>query len=172
MGTATATKAQTAEERYILRARDAGITAEQLINLRRGEYAPLPWALPVHAVAREADADGGPVWILTGGARGPGKSHQALAQVAVDDCQRRAGLKFLFLRKTKLSASESFDDLVRKVCHSIPHDYTASEGRLQFPNGSRVLIGGYQYAKDIDKYLSIEYDGAIIEELANWMRDR
>jgi phage terminase large subunit len=37
-------------------------------------------------------------------------------------------------------------------------------GRIEFPNGSRILLGGFLYEKDIEKYLGIEYDVIVIEE--------
>jgi len=136
--------------------------ADQVAAFRRGNYLALPWAWGFHAAARAADQAGGPVMIGTGGARGPGKSHAIMAQVGLDDCQRAPGLKALFLRRVLKSAAESFDDLIRKVFHSVPRE--ALVGRVEFPNGSRILIGGYKDERDIDKYLGIEYDVIVIEE--------
>jgi hypothetical protein len=44
----------------------------------------------------------------------------------------------------------------------MPHDY--KQGQVSFPNGSRILIGGYKDESDIDKYLGIEYDGIVVGE--------
>jgi PBSX family phage terminase large subunit len=85
-----------------------------------------------------------------------------MAQVGLDDCQRAPGLKVLFLRKVLKSAAESFDDLVRRVFAHIPHDMR--DGRVVFENESRILIGGFNNERDIDKYLGIEYDVIVIEE--------
>jgi phage terminase large subunit len=85
--------------------------------------------------------------------------------VGIDDCQRYPGLKFLYLRSIKKAAVESFDDLVRIVLNHVPHEYSAYAGKLEFANGSRILLGGYKNEDDIDKYLGIAYDGIVVEEL-------
>ena len=143
---------------------DAGMPQEQVRNFLKGGYVPLPWAMKFHAASRESDTDAGPIWIGLGGARGPGKSHASLAQAGLDDCQRIPGLKVLFLRNTIKSAGESLDDLVRKVFSGVRHNYTPSNGEIEFDNMSKILIGGYQNEKDINKYLGIEYDEIIPEE--------
>ena len=132
----------------VKKAAEAGMVKEQIGAFIKADYAPLPWQMKYHAQARKADSEDGPFWIGLGGARGPGKSHTTMAQIGIDDCQRAPGLKALFLRKTKMSASESLDDLVRRVFHGIKYDYTPSQGKVTFPNGSRILIGGYQNEAD------------------------
>ena len=145
---------------------------DQLANFARGNYIALPWSWGFHAAAREADDGRGPVMIGAGGARGPGKSHALMAQVGLDDCARAPGLKVLFLRRVLKSAAESFDDLIRKVFHSVPREALA--GRVTFPawNESRILIGGYKDERDIDKYLGIEYDAIVMEEGTQISGDR
>jgi len=64
------------------------------------------------------------------------------------------------------------DDLLYKVFANVKHTYVRSEGRVSFPNGSRILIGGYRTEADIDKYLGIEYDGAVVEELTQLSEDK
>lgn len=155
--------ATTELERYLIHARDAGCPADQVERFVRAGYVSLPWALAFHSGAREADADRGPFWIGMGGARGPGKSHAALAQAGLDDCQRVAGLKVLYLRKIQKSAGESLDDLARVVFANTGHNYT--EGKITFPNGSRIIVGGFKDASDIDKYIGIQYDAVIVEEV-------
>lgn len=142
----------------------AGCPDDQVRQLLNSGYVPFPWQWRFHAASRQADYDGGPVDIGLGGARGPGKSHAVLSQAALDDCQRISGLKGLFLRQTGSSAKESFDDLVFKVLqgHVIMEHQTNS---IQFPNGSRILLGGFHSENDIDKYIGIEYDFIIVEEL-------
>jgi hypothetical protein len=135
-----------------------------LINFRRGGYCALPHQLAFSAAARECDLPGGPTRIGLGGARGPGKSHGAFAQIALDDCQRVPGLKFLYLRKIGKQAREQFEDLRRAVLLYMPHRYNRSEGVIYFPNGSRILVGHFHNESDIDNYLGIQYDGAVIEE--------
>lgn len=155
---------QTALRNCLLAAKDAGVPRDQADTFVSHGYIPLPWQWDFHAVARLADQPDGPVDIGLGGARGPGKSHACLSQAAMDDCQRVPNLKGLFLRQTGVAAQESFDDLVDKVLRGrIPYKKTG--GMLSFANNSRVLMGGFQYEKDIDKYIGIEYDFIIVEEL-------
>lgn len=146
-------------------ARKAGCPQDQTERLIKSAYIPLPWQWVFHAAAREADNTNGPVDVGLGGARGPGKSHAILAQAGLDDCQRVQGLKGLFLRQTGLAAKESFDDLIEKVIRGhVPYEKTGN--LLKFPKtGSRILLGGFKNEKDIDKYIGIEYDFIIVEEL-------
>lgn len=142
----------------------AGCPDEQVEQFVRHGYVATPKALEFHAQARRADRPDGPIWIGTGGARGGGKSHQVLAQVGLDDCQRFPGLKVLFLRKVGKAARESLRDLRAAVLHSIPNVYKESFGQIHFPNGSRIIVGHFQTESDIDQYLGLEYDLIIIEE--------
>lgn len=151
-------------KRYLTAARSAGVPGDQAARFVDAGYIAQPRQLVFHAAARWADQDEGPLWVAFGGSRGPGKSHATYAQVGIDDCQRYPGLKFLFLRKVQKSASESIEDLTTRVLGNVRHSFSASAGRVEFPNGSRILIGGYKDERDIDKYVGIEYDGAIIEE--------
>ncbi len=117
-------------------------------------------------MARECDKPDGATELGAGGARGPGKSHGVFSQVTLDDCQRKDGLKFLFLRQTGKAARESFEDLILRVLiGKIGYTYNKSSGFLSFSNKSRVLLGGFETEGDIDKYIGIEYDGIAIEEL-------
>lgn len=145
-------------------AKSSGVSEEQARSLLSHGYVPFPWQWEFHAVARLADEPDGPVDIGTGGARGPGKSHAVLSQAALDDCQRIPKLKGLFLRQTGTAAKESFEDLVYKVlAGKIGYKHTGSS--LTFENGSKIILGGFRTAGDIDKYIGIEYDFIIIEEL-------
>lgn len=158
-------KVTTNSERYILTAKNSGVPQDQLENFIRFGYVALPWQLKFHAIARQCDLEDGPVDVGVGGARGPGKSHSVFAQVCLDDCQRIPRLKALFLRQTGKSASESFNDLILRVLENkIKFIYNHSNNVLYFPNGSRVLLGGFETEKDIDKYVGIEYDLIAIEE--------
>jgi len=151
-------------EKCLLIAKNSGVSKEQAEQLLSCAYVPLPWQWEFHAVARQADIDGGPVDIGVGGARGPGKSHAVLSQAALDDCQRVPNLKVLFLRQTGTAAKVSFDDLVDKVL--VGHIKFERTGMaLTFANGSRIILGGFHYVSDIDKYIGIEYDEIIVEEL-------
>lgn len=149
-------------EHYIGQAVQAGVPRDQIENFIRAGYIAQPMQLLFHAQAREADRATGPRLIGLGGSRGPGKSHAIMAQVGLDDCQRIPGLKVLFLRKVKRTAAESMEDLTSRIFQLVPHTYR--EGKITFPNGSRILIGGFKDESDIDTYLGIEYDVIVIEE--------
>lgn len=157
---------QTAVRNFVLTAKRNNIPKDQLLNFLRGGYVPLKWQWKFHSIAREADQDGKPIYIGVGGARGPGKSHSVFAQITLDDCQRIPGLKCLFLRQTGKAARESFEDLLMKVLIGrVRYRYDKSNSTLHFPNGSRVLLGGFRDERDIDQYIGIEYDLIAIEEL-------
>ena len=147
-----------------------GMPREQTKAFVTAGYVVLEQMMDFHAAAREADAKDGPDEIALGGTRGPGKSFAIMEQVGNDDCQRVPGLKWLFLRKIMKSAAESLDDLTRKVFEYTPHKFT--QAGVEFPNGSRILIGGYKDPADIDKYLGLEYDGIAIEEATQLTDDK
>lgn len=149
----------------------AGCPDDQIHNIMDVGYIPYPWQWRFHAAAREADSPDGPVDIGLGGARGPGKSHAVLSQVALDDCQRCEGLKCLFLRQTGVSAQESFDDLISKTVRGHTQ-YRKTKNSLRFPNGSKVILGGFKDESDIDKYIGIEYDIIIVEELTQLTEEK
>jgi PBSX family phage terminase large subunit len=158
-------------QKFLETARIAGSPQDQVENFIVASHVPLPWQWRFHALAREADKPNGPVDIGTGGARGPGKSHAVMAQAALDDCQRVSRLKGLFLRQTGLAAKESFDDLILKVISGrIPFERVTNS--IKFPNGSRIILGGFKTASDIDKYIGIEYDFMIVEELNQLTEDK
>lgn len=113
----------------------------------------------------------GPVEVGCGGARGPGKSHAIFAQAALDDAQRMPGLKVLFIRKTAISAKESFGDLIERILKGkVP--YEISNNVISFANGSRILLGGFHSEDDIDKYVGVEYDLIVVEELNQLTEDK
>lgn len=149
-------------ESYLQSAKDAGCPADQMENFISAGYVALPSLLPFHALARQIDNRIGVDQILLDGTRGSAKSHAVIAQVGIDDCKRAPGIKCLFLRQTQKAAGESFDDLITRVLRNVPHKKNTE--RVTFPNGSRILIGGYQNDNDIDKYLGIEYDIIVPEE--------
>lgn len=143
-------------------AKEAGVPQDALDRFLRTGYVPQPKQLRFHAAARECDKPGGPTQVGFGGARGPGKSHALFAQAALDDCQRVAGLKVLYLRKLGKNTREQFEDLQRSVLKHAQHQFTS--GVLRFPNTSRIFLGHFNNEKDIDQYLGIEYDLIVIEE--------
>lgn len=152
-------------------AKSSGVPIDQAQRFISLGYIPLPWQWHFHSAARIADKEGGPVDIGCGGARGPGKSHCVLSQVGLDDCQRVEGLKILFLRQTGNAARESFADLIDKTLKGRV-SYEFSTNVLKFKNGSRILMGGFQDENDIDKYVGIEYDIIIVEELNQLTTDK
>lgn len=157
--------ANEALEEFIRTAKDKGVEKDQLINFLTHSYVPLRWQLDFHREARQADKEDGPVDIGVGGARGPGKSHCVFAQMSLDDCQRIDGLKGLFLRQTGKSARESFEDLIESVlAGKISYQYNIASGVIKFSNGSRILLGGFENERDIDKYIGIQYDVIAVEE--------
>lgn len=145
-------------------ARDAGVPPDSVLRFLTAGYCPLPKQLQFHAAARECDKPDGPVEVGFGGARGPGKSSAVICQIGIDDCQRVAGLKVLFLRRVGKAARESFGDLRRKFLMHVPHDYKEHQGIVTFPNESRIILGHFNTEKDIDAYLGLEYDVIAIEE--------
>lgn len=166
-----------ARERYVAQARAAGCPPDQFRNYLAARLVLQARQLAAAAAARLCDRpcehgpdepcnDGcAPTKVGYGGARGGGKSHWGLAQVFCDDCARLPGLKFLYLRKVGKAGKEAIEDLRRDVLHSTPHDYRQQQGVLiRRDNGSRVVLGHFQSEKDIDNYLGLQYDGALIEE--------
>lgn len=155
----------TSLESCIQTAHDAGCPQDQVERFLSAGYVPTPHQWDFHALARQCD-----VWptgwgqpeLALGGTRGSAKTHAVAAQVILDDSNRCASLKGLFLRKTAKAAAESFQDIVSKIVAHIPHQLNSE--RITLPNGSRALIGGYENEDDIDKYLGIEYDWIDIEE--------
>ena len=149
---------------YLRAAKLAGCPRDQLANFRKAGYVGQPKQLLFHGACRECDEEGGPTEVGFGGARGPGKSHGLLAQIALDDCQRVSGLKCLLLRQIGKAVRESFEDLRFSVLRWVKHDYNRSSGTITFPNGSRIILGHFKNESDIDRYLGLEYDIVGVEE--------
>lgn len=171
MESQTLIRLEVAKQRCIATAVSVGCPRDQVEHMLNAGYIPYPWQWRFHAAARAADIDGGPVDIGLGGARGPGKSHAVLSQVALDDCQRVDALKVLFLRQTGSAAQESFDDLIDKAVRGRV-EFHKTKNSLRFPNRSRILLGGFKDEDDIDKYIGIEYDIIIVEELTQLTQEK
>lgn len=142
----------------------AGCDPDQLQRFIEAGYIPQARQMEFHAAARAADEPDGPERIGYGGTRGQAKSHAILGQVGMDDCQRFPGLKVLYLRNIGKAAAEQFEDLITKLFSLVPHIYKSSKGLLNFPNGSRVVLGGFKDESEIDAYIGIEYDLIVIED--------
>ena len=149
-------------------ARDAGCPPDQVRNFKRAGYCPQPVQLPFHAAAREADdpnrMSGETPQVAMGGGRGGTKSHAAICQAVHDDCVRCPGLKWLYLRSVGKSARESFEDMLVKALPGMMQYYKTSRSRLELPNGSIAILGGFRNDRDIDQYIGLEYDGIIIDD--------
>lgn len=151
-------------------AADAGMPKDQTARFAKAGYVILQQSMPFHAAARAADLPDGPDEIALGGTRGSAKSRTVMSQVGLDDCQRVPNLKVLFLRKVMKTAAEALDDLEREVFRYTPHTFT--EAGVEFPNGSRILVGGYKDERDVEKYLGLEYDLLVMEEATQFSEDR
>jgi hypothetical protein len=151
-------------EDFVRQAYEAGCPRDQLERFLRAGVVLQPKQLVASAMARQMDQAGGPTEMGYGGARGGGKSHWMLAQMAVDDCQRYDGLKCLLLRKVGKAVKEAFEDLRPRLLGRVAHEWVPTRNTLLFPNGSRILLGNFRDEGDIDKYLGLEYDVIGVEE--------
>lgn len=151
-------------DRFVAAGAVAGCPPDQVERFASAGYVAQPKQFSFHAAARACDLSGGPVEVHIGGTRASAKTHAIFAQVAIDDCQRLDGLKFLFLRNIKKAAAESFEDLASKILRLVPHEF--SREAIRFSNGSRIVIGGFKDESDIDKYIGVEYDGIVAEEFS------
>lgn len=169
---ATATKKNKPADAFAMAAAFAGCPRDQVENFLGRGYVPFEKQLLLHAAARVADLPDGPDQIGYGGARGPGKSTAVFAQLALDDCQRRPGLKALYLRKIGKQAREQLDDMRRGLLSFTEHNYNRSSGLIAFPNESRILTGHFKAEQDIDNYLGLEYDVIAVEEATTLTRTK
>lgn len=158
------TREQSLFIRYAEQAKAAGVIPTQFHRYATAKIVLSEKQLKFAAAARRADEPGGPVEIGYGGARGGGKSHALLAQMGIDDCQRRAKLKCLLLRKVAKANLENLQDLRIRLFGQVAHSFAASKGILTFANGSKIIAGHFQNEKDIDQYLGLEYDVIGVEE--------
>lgn len=142
--------------------RHIGIPNDQLDHFTKAGIVLQPKQLEFIYWARQADQIDAPSEIGFGGARGGGKSLALFVQAAIDDCQRFDGLKVLYLRQTGKRAAEQMLDLVTSTLMNVKHVY--SYGKVEFPNGSRIIMGHYLNEKEAMNYLGLEYDVIIIEE--------
>jgi phage terminase large subunit len=153
------------EKAFIYTARARGCQLEQITNFIKAGAWLQPKQLEIAARCRDCDQPDGPTSILAGGGRGSSKSHALFAQIFCDDCQRVPGLKCLFIRKVGQANKEQVGDFITKLLPNIPHKYReATPSKVEFPNGSFVILGNFKDEKDIDKYLGLEYDVIYIME--------
>jgi phage terminase large subunit len=150
-------------DRYVHAAKGAGLTQEQFERILSTGLALQDRQLYASAAAFSCDHDGGPTEIGYGGARGGGKSHWGLGQVAMD-CLRFPGLTALILRKVGVANKDNFTELRLKVLRGVKCRWVASQSTLHFPNGSKIVLGHFQNESDVDRYLGLEYDVILVEE--------
>lgn len=165
---------ETCKARYKDAIKAAGNPADQIRNFTRAGVIFQPKQLQMASWARRADsveimpaydADGenlGSPEIGMGGAKGGGKSYALFTIAAVDDCQREAGIKVLYLRKVGKKANEQLQDLVKSALQFIDHSLTRE--MVKFPNGSQITVGHFLNEKDAINYAGLEYDVIILEE--------
>jgi phage terminase large subunit len=135
----------------------------QRANYERAGIILQPKQIAFAKRARDADDMDAPNEIGVGGARGGGKSFSVFSQIAVDDCIRFPGLKVLYLRRTAKASQEQLFDLTQSILSRV--NCVPKATRIDFPNGSRIVIGGYKDDKEAMKYQGIEFDTLVIEEL-------
>lgn len=120
-----------------------------------------PRQLEFAALLHEADDVSKPREIGFGGAQSGGKSFVALATVSVE-CQRTPDLKVLYLRYTGKAAREQLYDQTLRVLQYVECDVNTE--RITFPNGSRIVIGGFKDDRSALTYQGQEYDIIVFEE--------
>lgn len=139
------------------------LAPDQRANYERCGIALQPKQIAFAKASRAADNFDNPGEVSIGGARSGGKSFVAFAQVAVDDCIRFPGLKVLFLRQTLKASQQQMTDLVLNIARHIP--CTPMATRIDYANGSLIVIGGFKDDKQAATYQGIQYDLIVIEEL-------
>lgn len=157
----SATITQEMAEKHVRSCVENGMSEEQIRMFTSYGYIPHPVQQRFHAYAGGEKA--GRTMILIGGSRAGGKSHACVAQAGLHDCQKFPNLRVLFLRKVQRAASESFDALVKRILERCQHEKMRDS--VIFPNGSTVRFGGFRIPSDIEKYVGLEYDLIVVEEL-------
>lgn len=122
-----------------------------------------PTQLAFLALAQQCDLPDGPEEVAMGGTKGSSKSFGVFSVNSLYDCQRFDGLKVLYLRKTGKSAKEQLEDIALKVLRHM-RDADIQRERVEFTNGSRIVIGGFNDDRDALKYAGIENDVLVVEE--------
>lgn len=150
-------------ERYRKAIQHAGNPPDQIQRFEQAGVILQPKQLEFSAWARLADQPDMPDEIGFGGAKSGGKSFGLFAQVAIDDCQRFAGLKVLFLREIGKHAQEQMEDLTQSVLGRV-RGLSVVQGRVSYPNGSRIIVGHFATEKEAMSYAGIEYDIVVLEE--------
>ncbi len=163
---------ETAWGRYRDAIQRYGNPPDQIANYEKAGIILQEKQLQFASWARKADSIDWANELGIGGARGPGKSFIVFAQAVIDDCQRFAGLKVLYLRKSGKAASEQILDLIKAVqgrmTRGVDYDYRERPNfKIEFPNGSTIVVGHFQTEAEALNYQGLEYDLLIIEELTH-----
>lgn len=103
--------------------------------------------------------------IVMSGPAGTGKSRAALEKVHLC-CEKYAGSRWLILRKTRASLTESglvtFEEKVVPAGHPCLRGPARNQRQIyRYPNGSEIVVGGLDKSQRV---MSTEFDGAYIQE--------
>ena len=151
---------QEAIRQYIAYLVKAGLPDDMIQFFLQAQYVPNRSQLEFHLAT--LDCGPGKVQeILMEGPKGGGKSHAELLQAAYE-CLKYDGIRCLFMRKQKTSASEHLNELATAFKH-IP--CTIGKKEVTFPNGSIIQVGGYNTSGDIIKYNGQNLSLLIYDEL-------
>ena len=78
-------------------------------------------------------------------------------------------MKVLFIRKVLKAAKRSFQDVTRAAFQGL--NVVQEEGKVTFKNGSALIFDGYNKLNELDKFIGLEFDEIIIEELTQLPKD-
>lgn len=151
---------------YITYLIQAGLPDSMIDFFLQAQYVPNKSQLEFHKATLEC-GPGGVQEILFEGPKGGGKSHAELMQAAYD-CTMHDGLVCIFFRKQKSSAKEHMKELASAFKY-IP--CTIENKQITFPNGSVIMIGGYNTSGDVLKYNGQNYSLFIYDELTMIKQD-
>ncbi len=154
--------------RYIGDCKNAGMPKDQINLFLNGLYYPHHAQMKFHAAARHCELSD-VRYVLCGGSRGGGKTRAVTSQAGIDDCQRFPGLKVLFIRKVLKAAKRSFQDVTKAAFQGL--NVLQEENKVTFKNGSTLIFDGYNKLNELDKFIGLEFDEIIIEELTQLPKD-
>lgn len=154
--------------RYVTDCRNAGMPKDQIKLFLDAMYYPHHAQMRFHAAARRCE------WtdiryILAGGSRGGGKTRSVVSQAGIDDAQRFPELNILFIRRVLKASKRSFQDVTKKAFAGL--NVVQEENKVTFKNGSTIIFDGYNKLNELDKFLGLEFDEIIIEELTQLPKD-
>ena len=151
---------------YITYLVTAGLPDSMIDFFLQAQYVPNKSQLEFHK-ATLLCGPGGVQEILMEGNKGGGKSYAQVMQAAYD-CTMYEGLNCIFFRKQKSSARDHMKELSTALKY-IP--CTIEEKRVTFPNGSTIMVGGYNTSGDVLKYNGQNYSLFIYDELTMIKKD-